>query len=264
MIVDDLVNGYIDVAHWVMNYGEEVSPRGIKTKEILGAQITLKDPMMSMPIGIGRGLNPAIGVAEACQLIAGESHPDLMVSKFPNFKQFTNGGTWFHGAYGPRIKPQIQKVVKTLHADPYSRQALMTIWDPMYDGWADDTKDTPCTISLQFFIRNNRLHMVTYMRSNDVWWGLAYDAYQFTMLQCQIAELLGCRMGEYHHHVGSLHLYERDWDKVDELQETTERVSYVAPFTARSWDQVVADARKVLKNEPGTLYTHLLAEVLHG
>jgi thymidylate synthase len=63
---------------------------------------------------------------------------------------------------------------------------------------------------LQFLIRQQRLQMITYMRSNDAFLGLPHDIFAFTMLQEIIARTLGCDLGTYKHAVGSLHLYERN------------------------------------------------------
>lgn len=263
----DLVDGYSKVARHVLEFGDEHAPRGQRTKEILGARINIASPYLSLPLGVGRGLNPGIGIAEALQLIAGESHPEFMVEHFPNFKMFTDGGTWFHGAYGPRIKRQIPKVIENLHSDYSSRQALVTIWDPAYDGYGD-VKDTPCTISLQFFIRDNLLHMVTYMRSNDIWWGLPYDCYQFTMLQANLAHVLGCGVGHYTHNVGSLHLYERDWDKVGDLATSIpfeDKQSLVFQLMGTTWEAKVATAHRLLTDtHPANLAEYELVSKLRG
>ena len=48
-------------------------------------------------------------------------------------------------------------------------------------------KDIPCTVSLQFLIRENKLHLFVNMRSNDVFLGLPHDIFCFTMIQEIIA-----------------------------------------------------------------------------
>jgi thymidylate synthase len=73
-------------------------------------------------------------------------------------------------------------------------------------------KEIPCTCTLQFLIRNGRLHLVTYMRSNDAYIGLPHDVFAFTMLQEILARTLGVQLGPYKHLVGSLHLYDRNRD----------------------------------------------------
>ena len=56
-------------------------------------------------------------------------------------------------------------------------------------------------------LRNDRLHAVLTMRSNDVIWGLPYDVFLFTMIQEMLACELGAELGSYCHIAGSLHLY---------------------------------------------------------
>jgi thymidylate synthase len=114
-------------------------------------------------------------------------------------------------------------VVSQLAADPTTRQAVLTIWrrdDLFHDG------DKPCTLTIQFLIRNERLHMVVNMRSNDVWLGLAYDAFVFSQLhwtvlnQLNVHHLPNLLLGTYRHHAASLHLYARDLDAARSMSLT--------------------------------------------
>jgi len=57
-------------------------------------------------------------------------------------------------------------------------------------------------------IREERLHLLAYMRSNDAFLGLAHDIFAFTFLQEIVARSLNVEMGTYKHAVGSLHLYD--------------------------------------------------------
>lgn len=220
--VPDMRLGYITVCEQVMSIGHEVSPRGMRTKEILGAQIRIYHPADSLPVGINRKLNTSFAAVEALQLIAGRSYPGLTCDINPNMKQFLNGGK-FHGAYGPRIRYPIRRAIRILKNSPDSRQALVHIWDSNTD-LGVDTKDVPCTLTLQFLIRDDKLVMVTSMRSNDVWWGLAYDAFQFTQLQHVVAHVLGIDLGLYIHNAASLHAYERDWGSIESLDPSDTQV----------------------------------------
>lgn len=205
--ITDMPTGYAVVLDAVQR-GQKVAPRGIPTLELLDATIVLEDPAIALPLQCGRKLNTAIAAAEALQLISGRAYPQLMKRITSNFGQFFDGEV-LHGSYGPRLRYQIPKVLDRLREDEDTRQAVATIWDPAYDGYGD-VKDTPCTTMLQWTIRNGKLNMHTRMRSNDVWWGLAYDAFQFTQLQINMAATLGVGVGRYYHHVTSLHIYERD------------------------------------------------------
>jgi thymidylate synthase len=84
-------------------------------------------------------------------------------------------------------------------------------------------KDVACAITLQFLIRDDAVHAVVYMRSNDVILGLPYDVFLFTMLQEIISTQLGLKLGQYHHFCGSLHLYDRHIDLAERILATEDR-----------------------------------------
>jgi thymidylate synthase len=130
-------------------------------------------------------------------------------------KQYTeesDDGQTVYGGYGPRlfnmrgVHDQIANVIALLKARPSSRRAVIQIFDA--GDIAADHKEVPCTCTLQFFLRKDRLHMFTSMRSNDAFFGLPHDVFAFTMLQEIIARSLSVEPGTYSHAVGSLHLYE--------------------------------------------------------
>jgi thymidylate synthase len=196
--------------HDIVRHGERTSPRGQDTYELRNVTIVLEDPTDCMAVGVGRKMNIKLAVAEALQLVGGFSDPEVMGNIAPNVRQFRTGGI-FSGAYGPRIRPQIEKALRRLQIDPDTRQAVVTVWDPLHDQ-QDGIKDIPCTISMNWHIRDGKLHQTTHMRSNDIWWGWTYDVVQFTQLQCTMANLLEVPIGQYVHMVDSLHLYERNID----------------------------------------------------
>lgn len=119
-----------------------------------------------------------------------------------------------HGAYGKRIFDydgqfnQYDQVLQRLKVKPTTRQAVIQLFGA--HDTADSYKDIPCTLSWQFMIRNERLNMYVNMRSNDAYKGLPHDIFVFTMLQEIISIELGVEVGQYHHYVGSLHVYEEN------------------------------------------------------
>ena len=235
--IPDGVNGYVDLVQHVLKYGKEVAPRGMKTREIEDAIIRIDDVYNTLPLGVGRGTVPGIGAVEACQLIAGASTPKLVIAIGPQFANYTEDNGLFHGAYGIRTQSQYAPIVERLKADPDTRQAVVTIWNPELDLLANK-RDDPCTILHQFRIRNNKLNMSVYMRSNDVWLGAAYDFFQFTRVQLAIASILGIEPGTYHHHVGSLHIYEQHYDSAEKLKHTYEPYEKIPAMVGNSWGEV--------------------------
>lgn len=108
---------------------------------------------------------------------------------------------------------QLLKVIQMLKENPYTRQAVISI----YDGKEIDTyrNDTPCTYAVQFTILDGKLNMSVMMRSNDVWFGFCNDQYCFSKLQEKVAKEVGVEVGTYYHFAANMHVYERHYiDKI--------------------------------------------------
>lgn len=235
--IQDGVNGYVDLVRHVLAHGKETAPRGQKTREIEDAVVRIIDPVNTLPLNVGRGTVPGIGAVEAMQLLGGVSTPHLLLAVAPQFKAYTNDdGITFHGAYGARTENQFEVIVERLKADPDSRQAQVVIWNPELD-LQPGKRDYPCTTLMQFRIREGKLNMSVYMRSNDVWLGAAYDLFQFTRVQIALASVLGVEVGTYVHHVGSLHIYEQHYEAADGLKYTDKHVD-IPNIVGDSWHQV--------------------------
>lgn len=221
--IADLRTGYIELLEAVLEHGHSTAPRGQETLEIINATVTLADPLDALPIGIGRKPNLAIGAGEALQLIGGFSDPEMMVSIAGSFERFMDGGV-LAGAYGPRIRTQLPVAVSRLKCDPDTRQSLALVWDARYDAFGAVPHDLPCTCYFHFFVRDGALSLLTSMRSNDAWLGVAYDFHQFCQLQLSAARSLELPAGPYYHHADSLHVYLRDVEKIEELHPPDDTV----------------------------------------
>jgi thymidylate synthase len=235
----------------VLDAGQKSSPRGESTYELLGESIRVEDPSSFVFDVQGRNLKHGIGLLEGLQLVAQTSLPSVMTDKFKVFARWTDGNI-FDGAYGVRAHGMIRRVVEQLGSDSDTRQAVITI----FDSWRDlnaSSSDVPCTLSLHFLLREDKLHMITTMRSNDVWRGLPYDLMQFIMLQHVIADHFQVGLGSYTHNVGSLHVYESDLDGVDavlsSVNELDDVLDFPRPlFTGDSYADFVRRAELLLVN----------------
>lgn len=226
--LSNLRAGYLAVCDHVLHQGLVVAPRGQKTYEVLGATLEVEDLSDTLPVGIGRQLSLEIAALETLQLIGEVSRPELLVAASRRFQDFREPDGSFHGAYGLRALGQTARVLERLRADPESRQGVVTLWDPARDSHRVHP-DMPCTVALHLLPRNGRLHLQVYMRSNDVWLGLAYDYFVFAQWLMTCARVLGLEPGRYIHHVGSLHLYERDVEKVGQLRLPPARHNLAPP-----------------------------------
>lgn len=253
--LDDLVDDYSALVRTVAYSGHQVSPRGIPCRELRDQTLVLRNPRtVTLPIGIGRGCNPAIAAVEALQLIGGFGMDRLVHKVAPNTVQFTEPSGYFHGNYGRRVGSQLVEVYRKLTEDPDTRQAHITLWDPALDN-EPGKKDYPCTLSLSFALRDNELDMHTTMRSNDVWWGVAYDIFQFTQLQLTLAALLNVEAGKYMHTALSLHVYDRDLEAIAALHpvdvDTSVSLPYGLAIPADTPDDVKARAFRITTgNQP--------------
>lgn len=218
--LDDLRGGYVDLVEYVRENGTQAAPRGQEVRELRNVTVVVRDPALAVPWNVGRKLNPAILAAETVHLIGGLSSAEQMKSVSHVFGNFTNGDKLL-GAYGPRTYHQIPLVLRRLVEDPETRQAVATIWQPT-ELVNPDNKDMPCTVALTWTLRDEKLHMQTFMRSNDVWLGVAYDYGMFTRLQIAMAWALEVAVGEYVHTAVNLHLYERDVKKTYELDRPSD------------------------------------------
>lgn len=218
---------YIDLISQVMREPQyESAPRGQNIRETLGASFTIKNPRDRIPYVVGRKFSMSYMVAELIWYLAGDDSTDW-ISKYSAFwKGISDDGTTANSAYGARLfKPhkkiaqgrytQLDYVIEELRRDPDSRRAVMHLRVP--DDSIDAKLDVPCTLALQFFIRNGQLHQVANMRSSDLIFGIAYDIPAFTMFQELIANELEVGMGTYTHTSNSLHIYERHFDMAEKI-----------------------------------------------
>jgi len=146
-------------------------------------------------------------------------------SKF--WERCTDDGKTINSNYGKLLfydvnskgQTQFEYARDMLLRNSDSKKAVMTIYSPEN---AYESNDNPCTMYLQFFIRDNAISLYVKMRSSDIWFGLPYDVPFFVMVLFMMREALATRgrfyeIGVYNHNSGSLHLYQRNREKALEV-----------------------------------------------
>lgn len=231
----------------LMQHGMEAHPRGTTTKELLNYNITLQDARNRIITFPARKTNTKYLLGELIWYFMGENDPAgiLPYSKFwanitnvngpKDYADGTINSNYGHRFFGHHKASDVDRgyddpmsqwyaVLDILKKDPDSRQAIMNVHLPS-DRWAGN-KDVPCTLSLQFFIREGKLHMIVNMRSNDIILGFTNDVFQFTMLQEAMQVQLKHEMypdlelGHYFHNAGSMHIYDRHFEMAKAIIET--------------------------------------------
>ena len=124
----------------------------------------------------------------------------------------------FDYTYSERINysRQLDNAIAALKDDEHSRRAMIMIFKP------EDTTESsgfqtriPCSVSYQFLIRNNKLMVLYYIRSNDyfkhfaidIWLTQAIQEYMWTQLQDTYP---GLKIGPLNYYAGSFHAYHED------------------------------------------------------
>jgi len=233
--------------------GNKVAPRGLTCFEIPVVTLTVERPWL-MPMNLPeRQLREFISAAEIIGLLGQTALDAVIMKKCASLYSFTDRGVMF-GAYGTRVRGQWSMVIDELRKDHDSRRAVMTIYDGRQD-LGRDVKDIPCTLSFQFLIRNDRLSMITTMRSNDVYRGLPYDLMQFGALQCATAQVLGLQPGPYYHRVGSFHLYETDIPAVNRMPPVKQMGEYVQLFSFDDEEYITIFCQQAQHPEPTLVAT---------
>jgi thymidylate synthase len=127
--------------------------------------------------------------------------------------------------YSEENGSQFIKVVDELARNPGSRRATMIYTRPtMHDDYnTDGMSDFICTNTVQYLIRDCKLHAIVNMRSNDAVFGYKNDyAWQkhvllevWEYLRNSYKHLLDLKIGDIYWNVASLHVYERHFKFID-------------------------------------------------
>ena len=204
----------------ILEAGENIRPSRGPAKELAGAVLKITNPLARISRTESRAV-PFSCLGELCWYLSGSNKLSFIRYYIPKYSDDADGDE-IHGGYGPRLfnwkdVNQFKAVLDLLTRNRDSRRAVIQLYDAR--DLVGHFKDVPCTCSLQFMIRQDRLNMITHMRSNDAYLGLPADVFCFTMLQEIAARSLSVELGSYTHMVGSFHLYEDDFQAAETFIE---------------------------------------------
>lgn len=138
------------------------------------------------------------------------------------------GTQWrYWKAIGPNnrtiVLDQLKDVVTKLTENPGSRQVVMTAWNPaniIAEKYSYDIKisngfmgQPPCHVNYHFLTRKNEagetvLHLVVWLRSNDLMLGHAFNAIGGTLVAHAVAKACGFKVGTLTMQISDAHIYE--------------------------------------------------------
>lgn len=235
----------------------QLSRAGV-TREIIAHAYSISDPRSCWAGGGRKGSQSlGYGFAELLWYLSGSDTMEMLGAYAPSYSRFCNEGRAM-GAYGYRwlrnpgvlgTRGSLRTAIELLAKNPDDRRAVVTMWDSgdVIQALKGEWNDIPCTLSLQYLIRDNRLHAITTMRSNDLWLGGVYDPFTFCQLQCLVAACLGVEVGSYHHRAGSFHMYEKNAEAITAVlldESTNGHMDWRSP-------EIDQEEACLLLNDPG-------------
>lgn len=192
---------------------QDTSRDGSVVGEITDAIFCVSDPTRNIVTSNIRKMPMRYAIGELAWYMAGSNRVQDIGRFAQKWAAISDDGITNNSSYGHKIQAfygfdQWEYVKGLLTKDPNSRQAIIHIKNAS----CTPTKDVPCTVYLQFLLRDGKLNLSVHMRSNDIWMGVPYDMFSFCFLQMKMAMELGVEIGEYTHYAGSLHIYARDYE----------------------------------------------------
>lgn len=197
--------------------------RGGATRELLAASFVITDPTQRWVISRVPPMSVPFALVEAIGILAGRQESSYLNFFNPRLPHYAGAGSVYPGAYGFRLRKhfgldQLERVYAALERNADTRQAVLQIWDsavdiPKPDG-SPSNPDVPCNLCSMLKLRDGKLFWTQIMRSNDLFRGAPYNFVQFTVLQEVLAGWLGAGVGTYVHWSDSLHVYDRDVERV--------------------------------------------------
>jgi thymidylate synthase len=179
--------------------------------EVLGGGFQLLNPRARILKCSPRKLDVRFAYANFLFTLGGGQDLEMITHYNARGEKFFESDNRYETAFGCRLfSPghQIAYVKEKLVNDRESRRAVAQIYEPV--DTLLDRRDTPCAISLQFLIREERLHCICFMRSQSAVMVMPYDVFLFTMIQEWLATDMHLELGTYTHQCGSLHFYDDD------------------------------------------------------
>lgn len=205
----------------ILARGTVIGVRGALTHELQHVSITLRNPLERCIVVPERHNNPFAAIYESLWVIAGRNDIADLSAYLPRAPDFSDDGSTWRAGYGPRLRnwrgvDQVAAVVSTLQAEPESRRAVISLFDPALDN--EPSKDIPCTNWLQFLCRDGVLDLAVTVRSNDLIWGFSgINTFEWSVLHEMVASWLGVAVGTVTYFIGSLHLYERHVHRAERM-----------------------------------------------
>lgn len=214
---------FINIFKMLMNNGKKVSPRGEEVIELENFSFMFKPYVRFMNFE-ARKLNLNYIKKEFLWYLKGDKFDISICDHASLWKSLVNEDGSINSNYGQYVFGEINQfknVIRLLQNDKDSRRASIVILQPYH--LLSEMKDLPCTYSINFRIRDNKLNMTVHMRSQDAIYGLGNDLPAFSFIHEMIFIYLRdtiyamLQYGDYCHVVDSFHVYKKHYGMINKI-----------------------------------------------
>ena len=238
-----LQEAYEGTRHYLRYDGEVIATKSSKGDsraiELLNQSITIDDVCQINIYNPKRKFNVRYALLEFMWYLSQDQNVRNIGTAASTWKDIASVDGLVHSNYGVCLHNGWDRVVNELVRFPESRRAVIALNQPDVDY---GMKDVPCTMFVQFFVRDDKLHLIWNMRSSDFAFGFCNDvAVGMLFLQMMRNELMErtdipwIGLGSFTYNATSLHCYEPHWHLLFDnyTNEVFDKYELVEEFTWR-------------------------------
>ena len=187
-----------------------------KIKEVIGVHKQIKNPYSNSIINISADKFASYvkkGIFDIAEYpIKGEALFDYVTSLDDEHQIYLDDDGFIY-TYSERLQNyndinQLDVIINRLNKNINSNRAIAVTYNPMVDM---NRQDIPCLQLIQALVRNDKLILSVYFRSNDLYGAFPSNMMFLTYLGMKIANELGVQFDYIDYHCSSLHVYETDY-----------------------------------------------------
>jgi thymidylate synthase len=195
--------------HYIIDKGEDFA----NTKAIFNQSFTIEDPTQKVIKTPVRKFNQDYAEYEWHWYQNGNRDASEIAERAKIWKQMmVPGTTEVNSNYGYywNYNNQLVKVIDELKRNKETRRAIVVHYI-LHE--IDRYKyDTPCNDVLNFYIKDDKLHMTVFARSIDLVFGFCNDQYTFAKLMEHVSRKTKYPVGQMHWFITNLHVYPRHYE----------------------------------------------------
>ena len=202
-------SAFENMFHYIIDKGEDFA----NTKAIFNQSFTIEDPMQKVIKTPVRKFNQDYAEYEWHWYQNGNRDASEIAERAKIWKQMmVPGTTEVNSNYGYfwNYNNQLVKVIDELKRNKETRRAIVVHYI-LHE--IDRYKyDTPCNDVLNFYIKDDKLHMTVFARSIDLVFGFCNDQYTFAKLMEHVSRKTKYPVGQMHWFITNLHVYPRHYE----------------------------------------------------